>query len=139
MKTFHALPRALQPLNIFFEDVLGRRHNLPWHYFRHWRVGYLDSSYAVRSLIDIDFSSHVGKGIRGPSREEKVKRGDFRIMNAQSYSRILTKRNWEESLSPGSEIVMSVLMESLTVRYDRCYRDGYSGKLDMTCPSQTRW
>jgi hypothetical protein len=79
------------------------------------------------------------KEFEGFPGEEKVRRGDFRIVNAQSYNRILTERNWEKSVFPGSEIVMSVLMESLTVRHDRCFRDGCNGKLDRTRPCQARW
>jgi hypothetical protein len=79
------------------------------------------------------------KEFEGFPGEEKVKRGEFRMLDAQSYNQTLTERNWGRSVFPGSKIVMSILMESLTVGYDRCFRDGCTGKLDEIRHCQAIW
>lgn len=69
--------RSPLQLSIVFEDVLGRQHGLPFHYFRRWNT--------FKAMLENEFRNCPG--------EELVLRGDYRLMNARRYYSVLSPEN----------------------------------------------
>ncbi|KAI3318289.1 hypothetical protein HD806DRAFT_549318 [Xylariaceae sp. AK1471] len=110
-------------LNIIFEDVLGRRHLLPFQYFRSWNT--------FQSMLEDNFKDCPG--------EEQVLLGDYRLTNVKRYDSILSKVNWESTVEPGTEVVMSILMEFVRRISGRCERVNCQGVPEHKGLGKTVW
>jgi hypothetical protein len=51
---------------------------------------------------------------KGKPGEKKVARHEYRILQAQSYDTSLGAADWETSVKPGMQLVMSIMMEVLS-------------------------
>lgn len=71
--------------------------------------------------------------------EEEVLRGDYRLTNARRYDSVLSEENWENSVDPGTEVVMSVLMQQLRRTMGRCERIGCQGVPERKGSRKTVW
>jgi len=115
--------RSPLQLSIIFEDVLGRAHGLPYHYFRNWHT--------FTSMLEREFVNCPG--------EEEVVRGDYRLMNSQFYDDALSEENWEQSVFPGTKIIMSIFVRMLRRAKGQCAREGCAGTLESNGKAKTVW
>lgn len=102
-------------LSIVFEDVLARTHGLPYHYFRHWPT--------FRAMLEGEFRNCPG--------EEEVSRGQYRLMDSRSKEVVLLAKNWEETVFPGTKILMAILVRHLNGLRGPCPRIDCPGNLEV--------
>jgi len=62
------------------------------------------------------------KAFGGCPGEAKVNRGAYRILNELFYNRQLTRKDWQQSVSPGSRLTMSIEMEIISGDEETCPR-----------------
>lgn len=109
-RVLRSIPRSASLLlrdNIEFEDVLGRIHSLQFEQFRHWRV--------FKSLLLCTFENVPGR--------DKVRKGQYSLVNAKVQGQILNAANWNQLVRPRAEIIMFVKMvatESVLGSCPRC-------------------
>lgn len=65
------------------------------------------------------------KGLPG---EQKVLHGDFIIMNSRIHGMQISKEAWQQSVFPGTEIKMSIIMQALRARTGSCPKPRCFGK-----------
>jgi hypothetical protein len=99
-------PTMLLESNIIFEDALGRTQNLPYEWFRHWET--------FEGLLKAEF-----KGIPG---ESKVLDGSYHLLDNKNRGQMIHKENWAYAVTPGSAILMSMIMTQLRLRRGTCPR-----------------
>ena len=101
--------------SVHFEDVLGRKKLLPYDYFRHWDV--------FDSMLRCEF-----KGLPG---EQKVIGGNYVLMNSQLHGVTIGKESWQRMVFPGTEIKMSVVLETFEVVGGFCPRPNCPGEVEI--------
>ena len=101
--------------SVHFEDVLGRKKLLPYDYFRHWDV--------FDSMLRCEF-----KGLPG---EQKVIGGAYVLMNSQLHGVTIRKESWQRMVFPGTQIKMSVILETFEVVGGFCPRPFCPGEVEM--------
>ena len=97
-------PTTLVVSNIKFTDALDRYKELPYDYFRNWDV--------FETFLKGEFRNAPGK--------PQVLAGQYTITDARST--LVTKENWNQSIFPGSEITMSVILSMLRLQIGKCPR-----------------
>jgi len=85
-------PTLMMQDTIHFTDVLGRTQTLHYQWFKHWEV--------FESMLKCEF-----KGLPG---EERVRLGQYHILNSKRKGFIIDRGRWEKSVFPGSEVNMSI-------------------------------
>jgi hypothetical protein len=114
LKVLSNIPASATSLlsdNICFEDVLGRTYSLLCQHFKHWRI--------FKSMLECAFENMPG--------QEKVFSRHYRIMNARFQENFVDKLNWEQSIFPGAQFVMSVNINRVKIRLGHCPRVQCSG------------
>jgi hypothetical protein len=71
--------------------------------------------------------------------EEKVIKGEYRLMNTQRYYSILSAENWADSVGPGTRVVMSILAKQLRRIKGSCPRKGCQGVLELVEEYRSIW
>ncbi|KAI9783622.1 MAG: hypothetical protein M1816_001213 [Peltula sp. TS41687] len=115
-----ASPTTTLQSNIKFEDVLGRTRELPYEYFRHWEP--------FEGFLRAEF-----KGIPG---ESKVLDGQYHILDSKRQCALISKEAWTQSVFPGADLTMSMIMAFVRSRSGSCPRPSCTGKpiLDNRAP-----
>ena len=101
--------------SVHFEDVLGRKRDLAYNSFRHWDV--------FESMLRCEFEGFPG--------EEKVRRGDYILMDSQVQGVTIGKEAWQRMVFPGTKIKMSVILETFEVVGGFCPRPNCPGTVDI--------
>ena len=101
--------------SVHFEDVLGRKKLLPYHYFRHWDV--------FESMLRCEFKDLPG--------EQKVRGGDYVLMDSQVQGVTFRKEAWQRMVFPGTKIKMSVVLETFQVVGGFCPRPNCPGMVEI--------
>ena len=101
--------------SIHFEDVLGRKKLLPYGYFRHWDV--------FESMLRCEFKDLPG--------EQKVRGGDYVLMDSQVQGVTIRKEAWQRMVFPGTKIMMSVVLETFQVVGGLCPRPNCPGTVEI--------
>lgn len=96
-----------------FTDALGRTRVLQYEWFKHWEV--------FESMLKCNFKDCPGEG--------KILLGQYHVMNAKRRGSIIDRFRWEQSVFPGSEVNMSMIISTQVVDHtnrDMClYCGGY--------------
>ncbi|KAL3421762.1 hypothetical protein PVAG01_05918 [Phlyctema vagabunda] len=100
------VPTMLLESNILFEDALGRTQTLPYEWFRHWDT--------FEGLLKTEF-----KGIPG---ESNVLGGSYHLLDTKNRGQIIRKEDWSHRVTPGSTVLMSMIMTQLRLRRGVCPR-----------------
>ena len=95
-KTLLLPPTMLLEDNIHVIDALGRTLSLPYSHFKFWPV--------LHARLKCDFRDLPGS--------LKVKEGEFGLVDlrgrGQLSGRLITEKNWEKAVFPGSKLAMSI-------------------------------
>ena len=101
--------------SVHFEDVLGRKRDLAYDSFRHWDV--------FETMLRCEF-----KGFPG---EEKVRGGNYILMDSQVQGVTIGKEAWQRMVFPGTKIKMSVILETFEVVGGFCPQPNCPGTVDI--------
>jgi hypothetical protein len=121
-------PTNLLQSNIKFEDALGRVRELPYEYFRNWEVSFhihrilymvIDKAQPFEGFLRADFKDVPG--------ESKVLEGQYHIVDAKRPDNLISRQDWSQSVFPGAELSMSVIISLLKRQSGRCPRSKCSG------------
>ena len=107
-------PRLTQSDSIQFEDVLGRTENLPYAYFSHWPI--------FEAMLQCRF-----KGVPG---EGKVLQGQYLLTDGTLPHLVYQKAHWQNVLSPGAKVRMSIVMQALHAVDGSCPRSQCGGTIE---------
>ncbi|KAI9836029.1 MAG: hypothetical protein M1819_001640 [Sarea resinae] len=105
-------PTSLLQSNIKFEDALGRKRELPYEYFRHWQP--------FESFLLVDFRDLPG--------ETKVIGGKYHILDSRRQGALVSRDTWSQSIFPGAQLSMSMILSILGRKEGYCPRPGCSGQ-----------
>ncbi|EXJ84194.1 hypothetical protein A1O3_04861 [Capronia epimyces CBS 606.96] len=125
-KNIATAPTQQLQSNFKFEDALGVTRELPYEWFRHWEP--------FEGLLRSQFQNTPG--------EDKVLEGKYLIVHANRPTVAINKGNWGNCITPGAEILMLIVMESISWHVTSCPRptcDGrptldFSGGVMACCP-----
>lgn len=115
-------PTGLQASNIQFTNALGEYRSLPYEYFCHWEVRAATLSLLCFARIDI-----IGQPFEGFKRPQfKNKPGESEIIDGNFHTVdddrgvIVSKADWNRSISPGAVLSMSIVMRHIQVKPGHC-------------------
>ena len=118
LKIQTSIPQGMflsQQDSVHFEDVLGRKKLLPYDYFRHWDV--------FDAMLRCEFKDLPG--------EQKVRGGDYVLMNSQVQGMTIGKEAWQRMVFPGTKIRMSVVLETFQVVGNFCPKPNCPGMVEI--------
>ena len=118
LKIQTSIPQGMflsQQDSVHFEDVLGRERLLRYEYFRHWDV--------FESMLRCEFKDLPG--------EQKVRGGDYVLMDSQVQGVTIGKETWQRMVFPGTKIKMSVVLETFQVVGGMCPRPNCPGTVEI--------
>ena len=101
--------------SVHFEDVLGRKRDLAYDSFRHWDV--------FETMLRCEFEGFPG--------EEKVRGGNYILMDSQVQGVTIGKEAWQRMVFPGTKIKMSVILETFEVVGGSCPRPNCPGTVEI--------
>jgi hypothetical protein len=121
-------PTQLLPDNIGFEDALGRVQSLPYAWFRHWEVfeGFLRAEFKHMPVSALWYVQSTSTN--SEQGERKVEAGQYQVISTKRTSALVTSQNWAQSIFPGSNISMSIIMAHLRMEAGMCPRQSCKGK-----------
>jgi hypothetical protein len=99
-QTFTRPPSMLLDSNIRIIDALNRELSLPYQHFRHWPV--------MLARLQCEF-----KGLPGESHISETKFGLFRAAKRPQDQVMISFDQWEHSVFPGDQLLMSIDVEQL--------------------------
>ena len=103
------MPQTLRmPANALFylQDVLGRAHELPYDWFRHWDI--------FAAML-----KHIFKSLPG---EKYISQNRYYLRRSGLNHRRIRKSNWDSNIFPGTIVQMAILIpgSQATVSCARC-------------------
>ena len=103
------MPQTLRmPANALFylQDVLGRAHELPYDWFRHWDI--------FAAML-----KHIFKGLPG---EKYISQNHYYLRKSGLNHRRIRKSTWDSNIFPGTILQMAILVPGSqeTVSCARC-------------------
>lgn len=91
-----------------FTDALGRTQQLAYQWFRHWDV--------FQSMLKCEF--------RGLPGEDRVLKGQYLLLKGRQQQAIIDREQWENSVFPGSDVGMSMIVDDGVLWVGICPRPG---------------
>ena len=91
------VPQTLRmPANalFYFQDVLGRVHELPYDWFKHWGI----------------FAAMLEQIFRGLPGEEHVSQNRYYLRRSGLKHRRIRKSTWNNNIFPGTNVQMAILI-----------------------------
>ena len=123
-------PSLLLEDNIYFEDVLGRPHSLQYAYFRHWKVGALSNTALTQQLTKLQvFASLLEESFRNRPGEKDVQHRRYLILDCLQEDKQISERDWDNAVTPGKQITMSVIRNEFQVEGKSCPMPSCVGQL----------
>ena len=95
----------------YFQDVLGREHELPYEWFKHWDI----------------FAAMLEHTFRGLPGEEYVIQNRYCLRRSGVGHRRLSPGTWDHEVFPGTKIQMAILVTKIQYTV-RCALSGNSCK-----------
>ena len=123
-RTITRSPSMLLESNIKIFDVLNRELSLPYEHFRYWPV--------VLARLQCEF-----KGFPGESHIMRKKFGLFRAAKRFRNESIISFDDWESSVSPGDQVLMSIDVEQFDP--DKCPSCGCALREMHLSPGFSKW
>ena len=112
LKLQEQIPQNLRmPTHTFFyfQDVLGREHELQYDYFRHWHI----------------FAAMLKHTFRGLPGEEYISQNRYYLRRSDIGHRRIRPRTWDTTVFPGTKVQMSIQVPGSQNRMS-CARCGCS-------------
>jgi len=94
--------------HIIFMNALGRAQYLPYQQLKEWDV--------VEAMLKYQFRELPG--------EQRVLMGQYHVLNARREGLIIDKNRWEQSIFPGSQVTMSIILTTQVFLNGVCPRPG---------------
>jgi hypothetical protein len=116
-------PHSSQEDTIGFVDVLGRTHRLPYQWFKHWDV--------FESMLKCEFKQLPG--------ESRVLQGQYYILDSKRKAQIIPAHQWGQTVFPGAEISMSMIIAEFLADRGWCPRPGCYNRLDVAQSGLNIW
>lgn len=72
------------------------------------------------AMLRVDFKDRPG--------EDNIKQGRFYILNDTNQQEIMSKSNWEQTIFPGTAVVMSMILSLVRILGEICPKPGCKTK-----------